>query len=195
MYEPKSFDALLGTEGFSDALLTNHFALYKGYVTNTNKLIDMFSVLRNEEKTGTPEYAELTRRFGWEYNGMRLHEYYFENIVKERANRNENAPLARALTEQYGSLQHWEKNFRATGALRGIGWTILYKDSKTGNLFNTWVTEHDMGHLAGATPLLVLDVFEHAYISDYGLKRADYINAFMNAVNWEIVEQRFDAAH
>ena len=193
MYEPTSFDALLGTEGFSDPLLNNHFTLYKGYVTNTNKLSDTLQTLLKEEKNATPDYAELKRRFGWEYNGMRLHEYYFGNMSKERHEKNTDSPLASVLAEQFGSLEQWEKDFHSTGALRGIGWTILYKDQLKGRLFNTWVTEHDMGHLAGATPLLVLDVFEHAYISDYGLKRADYIEAFMNAIDWSVVEQRFSA--
>lgn len=191
MYEPKSFDHLLGTPGFSNPLLTNHFSLYQGYVTNTNKLAEILHSLLREEKTTTPEYAELKRRFGWEYNGMRLHEYYFGNITKESSERNPNSPLLQNLQAQFGSYEQWEKDFRATGAMRGIGWTILYKDLETGNLFNTWVTEHDTGHLSGTSPLLVLDVFEHAYVSDYGLKRTDYINAFMQAIDWNVAEERF----
>ncbi|MBI5152930.1 MAG: superoxide dismutase [Parcubacteria group bacterium] len=191
MYQQKSFDHLLGTPGFSDTLLTNHFTLYRGYVTNTNKLSDTLKTLLQEDKGGTPEYAELKRRLGWEYNGMRLHEYYFGNMSQQPKARDANFPLRTALQEQFQSYELWEKDFRNTGSMRGIGWTILYKDMGTGNLFNTWVTEHDMGHLSGATPLLVLDVFEHAYTLDYGLKRADYINAFMNAIDWNIVEQRY----
>ncbi len=192
MYQPKTFDHLLGTPGFSDALLTNHFTLYQGYVTNTNKLSGALAQLLAEDKSGTPEYTELKRRFGWEYNGMRLHEYYFENMSRESKTRDANSLLSKALQEQFQSYELWEKDFRGTGAMRGIGWTILYKDMATGNLFNVWVTEHDMGHLSGATPLLVLDVFEHAYTLDYGIKRADYINAFMDTIDWNIVEQRFE---
>jgi len=191
MYQPKSFDHLIGTPGFSDSLLTNHFMLYQGYVTNTNNLSVALAQLLIENKVAAPEYAELKRRFGWEYNGMRLHEYYFENMSRESKTRNTNSPLSKALQEQFQSYELWEKDFRATGAMRGVGWTILYKDMQTGNLFNTWITEHDMGHLSGALPLLVLDVFEHAYVLDYGIKRADYLNAFMNAVDWDTVEQRF----
>ncbi|MEK7498434.1 MAG: Fe-Mn family superoxide dismutase [Patescibacteria group bacterium] len=192
MYQPKSFDHLLGTPGFSDSLLTNHLALYQGYVTNTNRLSGTLVTFLKEDKSATPEYAELKRRFGWEYNGMRLHEYYFENMSQQPKTRDTDSSLSKTLQEQFGSYELWEKDFRSTGAMRGIGWTILYKDLETGNLFNTWVTEHDMGHLVGATPLLVLDVFEHAYMLDYGIKRADYINAFMNAIDWTIVEQRHD---
>jgi len=89
-------------------------------------------------------------------------------------------------------MEDWEKDFRATGTMRGIGWTILYWDSEAKRLFNVWVNEHDVGHFAGCTPLLVLDVFEHAYVTDYGLKRADYIEAFMNAVDWNTVQKRFN---
>lgn len=202
MYQPKSFDHLLGTPGFSDALLTNHFALYRGYVANTNKLAEMLTYLREKHPmtlAKSLEYAELKRRFGWEYNGMRLHEYYFENISKkeEECIPNVDSLFAEALGKHFGghedwAYENWRIDFLATGAMRGIGWVILYKDMETGNLFNTWVTEHDMGHLSGAVPLLVLDVFEHAYALDYGINRADYLEAFMSAINWNTVEKRFN---
>ncbi|MBI5421060.1 MAG: superoxide dismutase [Parcubacteria group bacterium] len=199
MYQPKSFDHLMGTPDFSDALLANHFALYKGYVTNVNKLTELLATFQTMEKKRALEYSELKRRFGWEYNGMRLHEYYFENIVhdEEKNAPNVDSKLAEALGKYFGghedwAYENWKEDFGATGEMRGIGWAILYKDRETGNLFNTWVTEHDMGHLAGATPLVVLDVFEHAYMLDYGIKRVDYVNAFMNAINWEVVEKRFN---
>ena len=192
-YEPKDFSRLLGTQGFSDTILNNHFTLYQGYVTNVSKLSESLAKLSSEGKNTTPEYAEQKRRFGWEWDGMRLHEYYFGNMTKDKVMKNTDAGLHKALTEQFGSLENWEKDFRATGAMRGIGWTILYHDHFSKKLFNVWVNEHDIGHLAGAHPLLALDVFEHAYVLDYGLKRADYIEAFMNAVDWSVVEKRFEA--
>jgi Fe-Mn family superoxide dismutase len=190
-YEPKDFSRLIGTAGFSDTILNNHFTLYQGYVTNVNKLSDNLKALVENDKTGTPEYAEMKRRFGWEWNGFRLHEYYFGNMIKGGSSRPTDSVLAKSLTEQFGSIDTWEKDFRATGAMRGIGWTILYSDPQAKRLFNVWVNEHDMGHLAGCKPLLALDVFEHAYVLDYGLKRADYIEAFMASVDWAIVEERF----
>jgi Fe-Mn family superoxide dismutase len=191
MYEPKKFDRLFGTPGFSDAILKNHFALYEGYVANVNKIADQLAKAPFENKFSTPEYNELKRRFGWEWNGMRLHEFYFENISKENKKITDNSQLTTALTEQFGSYDNWLKDFKATGTMRGIGWTVLYRDSSDNRLFNAWVEEHAMGHLAGCVPLLVLDVFEHAYVLDYGLKRAEYIEAFLNAVDWRIVSQRF----
>lgn len=187
-YATKKFDHLLGLTGLSDALLTNHFTLYEGYVKNTNALLEL---LKSKEP-GTPEYSELTRRFGWEWNGMRLHELYFENISKTPTSLSSGG-LKEKIESTYGSLENWQKNFLAIGAMRGIGWVVLTKDTETGELFNIWVNEHDGGHLAGTTPLLVMDVFEHAFMLDYGTKRADYLSVFINAVDWKTVESRFGA--
>jgi len=185
-YEPKNFDNLLGTKGLSDTLLKNHFTLYQGYVTNTNKLADALNAMQKEGKTGTPEYAEFKRRFGWEFNGMRLHEYYFGNMVKGGKPIDRNTNFFKKIVEDFGSFENWEKDFRAVGAMRGIGWVILYYDDTADRLFNTWINEHDAGHLCGASPMLVMDVFEHAYLTDYGIKKADYIEAFFKAIDWTI---------
>jgi len=189
-YEQKNFESLLGTKGLSDALLKNHFTLYQGYVTNTNKVSDALNSLAKEGKAATPEYAELKRRFGWEWNGMRLHELYFGNMVKGGKPIDKNSNLSKKMAADFGSYENWEKDFRATGALRGIGWIVLYHDVASGRLFNTWINEHDVGHLSGATPLLIMDVFEHAYMVDYGLKKADYIEAFFKAIDWTAVVTR-----
>ncbi len=193
-YEARNFENLLGTEGFSNTLLNNHFTLYKGYVTNTNKLAEILDTMLKEGKVTTPEYAELTRRFGWEFNGMRLHEYYFDNMVKGGSTAEMGSPLVTRITQEFGSFETWEKDFKGTGSMRGIGWTILYYDSISKNLFNVWVNEHDVGHLSGCTPLLIMDVFEHAFITDYQLKRADYIEAFTKAIHWKTLGDRFKAA-
>ena len=190
-YQPKNFENLLGIPGLSDTLLKNHFTLYQGYVTNTNKLADSLDVLVKEGKTATPEYAELRRRFGWEFNGMRLHELYFENMAKGGVALDKTSALASKINESFGSFEVWEKDFKALGAVRGIGWAVLYFDAEAGRLFNVWVNEHDVGHLAGAKPILVLDVFEHAYMLDYGIKRADYLEAFFKAINWGAVSARY----
>ena len=189
MYEAKNFEALLGTEGFSDILLRNHFTLYEGYVSNTNKLVDL---LRTVE-LGTPAWNELKRRFGWEWNGMRLHELYFGNMISGGAKIDEKGDLAKKIKEDFGSIDAWEKDFRATGAMRGIGWVALARDTETGRLFNVWVNEHDGGHLAGASTILIMDVFEHAFAIDYGLKRTDSIEAFWKAIDWGVVSERFVA--
>jgi Fe-Mn family superoxide dismutase len=192
-YQAKSYNHLIGMEGFSKQLLENHFTLYQGYVTNTNKLVDILTQMLKDGKTGTPEYAELKRRFGWEFNGMRLHEFYFDNLGGKEPLESKSA-LRGAIEKQFGSFANWEADFRAAGSMRGIGWTLLYLDSTNGVLYNEWINEHDMGHLAGCTPIVVLDVFEHAFMIDYGLKRADYIAAFMKNINWKEAAARFDKA-
>ena len=188
-YTAKDYSKLIGIKGFSETLLKNHFTLYQGYVANTNKVWDALQAMLKDGKTATPEYAELKRRFGWEFNGMRLHELYFENLGGNGA-MSKSGKLANLLPGGFGSVEAWEKDFRATGAMRGIGWVVLYQDDKTGWLFNQWISEHDGGHPAGCRPLLIMDVFEHAYMLDYGLKKADYIEAFFKNINWEAVEAR-----
>jgi len=190
IYEPKDYTSLLGTSGFSDDLLKNHFRLYGGYVANTNKLLDLLK----ETEPGTPQFAELKRRFGWEFNGMRLHELYFENMSKKPVELGDDSLLYKKMKEVFGSGEGCEKDFKATGAMRGIGWTILAYDKEGDRLFNIWINEHDAGYLAGASPILVMDVFEHAYVLDYGLKRADYIDAFISTIDWSVVENRFGSA-
>ena len=190
-YQTKDFSNLLGMPGFSDNLLKNHFILYNGYVTNTNKLTDTLLTITKEGKAGTPEYAELKRRFGWEFNGMRLHEYYFGNMIKGGKPLDKGSKIAKKIAEDFGSYEAWEADFKGTGAMRGIGWVILYFDPETKRLFNVWINEHDVGHLAGGISLLVMDVFEHAYMLDYGTNKADYIKTFFNNIDWNAVEKRF----
>ncbi|HCC68482.1 MAG TPA: superoxide dismutase [Nitrospiraceae bacterium] len=188
-YSAKDYSKLIGMEGFSETLLKNHFTLYQGYVTNTNKLLDTLEQMLKDGKTGIPEYAELKRRLGWEFNGMRLHEYYFENLGgKEGINRN--GRLAKKISEDFGSYEAWEKDFKAVGAMRGIGWAVLYQDITNGKLINFWINEHDVSHPAGCNPVLIMDVFEHAFMIDYGLKRADYIEAFFKNIDWKVAESR-----
>jgi Fe-Mn family superoxide dismutase len=151
--------------------------------------MDTLAAMLKDGKTGTPEYAELKRRLGWEFNGMRLHEYYFENLGGKKA-LDMAGKLSKKLAEDFGSYEAWLQDFKGTGAMRGIGWAILYQDNMSGKLINQWINEHDVGHPAGCVPILILDVFEHAYMVDYGLKRADYIEAFLKNVNWTAAESR-----
>jgi len=189
MYTTKDYSKLIGMEGFSETLIKNHFTLYQGYVTNTNKVLDTLTQMVKEDEAGTPEFAELKRRLGWEFNGMRLHEYYFENLGGKDELKKDGR-LATKFAEDFGSYEAWEKEFKAVGAMRGIGWAVLYQDPFNGRLMNFWINEHDAGHPAGGNPVLVLDVFEHAFMIDYGLKRPDYITAFFRNINWVNVEGR-----
>jgi Fe-Mn family superoxide dismutase len=193
LYSVQDFTRLLGTPGFSDALLTQHFELYKGYVKNANALHDELEAA-TPSKPPAPRWSELKRRFGWEWNGMRLHEMYFANLTKGRVNLGKVAGLGAQIIRDFGSLEAWEKEFRATGSLRGIGWAALVWDTEASRLFNVWIDEHDRGQLAGCAVLLLMDVFEHAYMPDYGTKRAEYIDAFLAAADWDLATHRFEVA-
>jgi len=188
-YTAKDYAKLIGMAGFSETLLKNHFTLYQGYVTNTNKVLDALAAMLKEGKMGTPEFAELKRRLGWEFDGMRLHEYYFENLGGKTA-LDPAGKLGKKIVESFGSYEAWEKDFKAVGMMRGIGWAVLYQDVANGQLINFWVNEHDGGHPAGGQPVLIMDVFEHAFMIDYGLKRADYIEAFFKNIDWTAAEAR-----
>ncbi len=189
-YQAKDYSYLFGMPGFSDQLLKIHFQLYQGYVKNTNWLLTRLKELDLQDRDQTYEYGALKRRVAWEFDGMRLHELYFDNLGGT-ALLDKSTQLYQRIVKDFGSFEAWKKGFIATGMIRGIGWVILYRDPQNGRLFNTWVNEHDLGHLAGGTPLLVMDVFEHAYITQYGLDRTKYINAFFANINWEKTLKRY----
>jgi len=188
-YTAKDYSGLIGMTGFSETLLKNHFTLYQGYVTNTNKVLDTLSAMLKEGKTGAYEFAELKRRLGWEFNGMRLHEYYFENLGG-KSGIDGKGKLEKKIADNFGSYEMWEKDFKAVGTMRGIGWAVLYQDTTDGSLINFWINEHDVAHPVGCVPILIMDVFEHAFMIDYGLKRADYVESFFKNINWAAAEAR-----
>lgn len=186
-YVAKDYSSLIGMPGFSDDLLKMHFKLYEGYVKNAN---DLMSKLQTLSGSNTYEYGALKRRFGWEFDGMRLHELYFDNLGGN-ASVDPKSSLYLALASQFGSFEKWKKDFIATGTMRGIGWALLYLDPEADRLMNVWINEHDTGHLATGQPLLIMDVFEHAYMPQYGLDKAKYIDAFFNNIDWDIVTKRY----
>lgn len=190
-YMAQDFSYLLGMKGFSDKALNMHFTLYQGYVKNTNLLLALLDGYAREDKQNTPEYAEIKRRLGWEFDGMRLHELYFKNMTKDHQELSQNSALYKQIQRDFGSYDSWKKDFIATGKMRGIGWVVLYYDPRYHRLINVWVGEHDIGNLATAHPILIMDVWEHAYLIDYGLQRADYITAFFNNIDWDVVSARF----
>lgn len=190
-YSPKKWD-LSGLKGISDATLEMHFALYEGYVKNTNLLIEQTGELRkNGEGLGAnPKFAELVRRMGWEFNGMRLHELYFDNMTKAPSDLTPGR-LYNALGEGYGDIESWKKDFFAVGGMRGVGWAIAFQDPANGQISNHWIELHQDGNLAGFQPIVVMDCWEHAFIKDYKpSERAKYIEAFYSNLNWPACEAR-----
>lgn len=190
-FKAKDFSTLIGMPGFESGPLETHFKLYQGYVNRTNQLLGILKDMRMDDEQNTPCYADIKRRLMWEYDGMRLHEMYFENLGGHGTTLDPNSPLYRELVAEYGSYADWEIDFKATGMMRGIGWVILVRDPKSGRLLNAWIQEHDHGHLAGGEPILVMDVWEHAYLCQWGLDRKAYIDTFFKNINWPVVEKRF----
>lgn len=188
-YVAKDYSYLLGMEGFNDQLLQGHFKLYNNYVANVNKIIEILDDYASGNKKFDFTYGALKMRFNWELDGLLLHELYFDNLGG-KGSLNSKSPIYQKIVADFGSFEAWKNDFIATGSIRGIGYSILYYDPNGHRLFNIWVNEHDAGHLAGAVPLLVMDVFEHAYMPQYGLDKAKYIEAFFQNINWDVVEQR-----
>jgi len=190
-YVTKDFSHLKALKGISDQTLAIHLALYAGYVKNTNLLNEKLAALAAAGNAGSPEYAELKRRLGFEYNGMRLHELYFGNLTAGRSTLRAGSRLAKVLSLSFGSVEAWREDFSKLGALRGVGWAVLFQDPFTGALSNHWITLHEEGSVAGFVPVLVMDVWEHAWLLDY--KPADrprYIEAFFSNVDWSVVGRR-----
>lgn len=193
-YTPKKWP-LAGLQGISDNTLQVHFGLYEGYVKNTNLLNEQ---LAEQLSAGTaaganPHFAEITRRLGFEYNGMRLHEYYFDNMTA-KAGGTPSSTLQSALGATYGDFETWKKDFMAVGGMRGVGWAIAYQDPHTGRITNHWVTLHEDGNVAGFNPILVMDAWEHAFLLDYKpAERPKYIESFFANIDWAVVESRLSA--
>jgi Fe-Mn family superoxide dismutase len=191
----KKFD-LNGLQGISDHTLEVHFGLYEGYVKNANLLDEKIAdMVKNGKASGAdPNFAELTRRLGFEYNGVVLHEYYFENLTKNAGGAPASA-VKDILAEPFGDFDLWRKDFSAVGGMRGVGWAIAYYDPRRGCVSNNWVTLHEDGNIAGFVPLLVMDVWEHAFILDYKpSERPKYIEAFLANVDWNVVGKRLETA-
>jgi Fe-Mn family superoxide dismutase len=196
-YQARQFD-LSGLKGISDQTLEMHFKLYEGYVKETNKLTEKIGEFLQDGKVDQeemPAYSELTRRLGFEYNGMVLHEYYFANMKRDGAGDPQGNSNFHKLAEQsFGSYDIWKADFVGIGKMRGVGWAICYQDPSNGRLSNHWITLHQIGNVAGFTPVLVMDVWEHAYLLDYKpAERPKYIEAFFSNIDWNAVEERLKA--
>jgi Fe-Mn family superoxide dismutase len=190
-YTPKSWN-LAGLAGITDRTLETHFGLYEGYVKNTNLLNEQLAevVKTGRGEAANPHFAELTRRLGFEYNGMRLHELYFENLTTNGGGAPQ-AAMRDAFAASFGDVESWKRDFVGTAGMRGVGWAIAYQDPRTGMISNHWITLHEAGHPAGFTPILVLDVWEHAFMLDYKpSERGKYIDAFFANVDWGAVTAR-----
>ncbi len=190
-YQPRPFVLEAGLPGLSKELLGEHLALYKGYVARTNALL---RELAGAEKAASavPATQELRRRLGFEFSGMRLHELYFAMLRDKGAAPGATHPLQQAIAAGWGSFEAWWAAFKTTCTMPGIGWGALVKDPLTGRLMNAWFQDHENDIPVGTVPILVVDVWEHAYLRDYGATaRAKYVDAIRPLIDWGVVEKRF----
>ncbi|MBI4347370.1 MAG: superoxide dismutase [Elusimicrobia bacterium] len=188
-YQPRAELRPKGLDGISEEQIKQHWKLYEAYVDNVNELNRSIATLIEDGKFG-PEYSELKRRLGFEYNGMILHEHYFSILRKGSKAPGPGGELGRAFEESFGGFESWKKEFTAIGKMRGIGWAILYFDPLHDVFSNHWITLHEEGHPAGFVPILVMDVWEHAYMVDWGTDgKPDYIETFFRNVHWAKVEE------
>lgn len=194
-YKVKDFSYLVKDENGNDIKIGEistkafamHLKLYEGYVNNANAILVKLSSNESAVKVGTPEWNELNRRFGWEWNGMRNHELFFESLSTAPSTTNPEQLLTTSIGIDFPT---WKKDFEAMCKIRGIGWAMLVQDKRTKELMNIWVNEHDAGMLSDVNIILNFDMFEHAYISDFGTDRQKYLDSLWEHVNWEVVRSR-----
>lgn len=194
IYNARQFN-LSGLNGISDKTLEMHFKLYEGYVKQTNLLNEKISEFLKDGKIDheeMPAYSEITRRLGFEFNGMVLHEYYFDNLKKGGGgDAKATSSFFQAAESSFGSYDLWKADFVGIGNMRGVGWAMCDQDPTNGRLSNHWITLHEVGSVAGFTPILVMDVWEHAFLLDYKpAERPKYIEAFFSNIDWSSVEGR-----
>lgn len=177
--------------GLSAKQIEAHLKLYAGYIKNVNAINSKVDEYKKDSETNAIALSELMRRYGFEWNGMRLHEIYFSGLGGDGSIAGK---LADALAAQYGTLDSWKAEVKAMAMMRGIGWVLLVHDETSNVLKNIWVSDHEVGHLAGANVLFALDVWEHAYLLDYlPAQRADYVAAVFANLNWSAAEARYQA--
>jgi Fe-Mn family superoxide dismutase len=189
-------------KGISAKNIEEHLKLYAGYVKNSNLIIEKIGELSKDSNPSTPLGAgnayvmgELQRRFGFEFNGMRNHEYYFKSLEGGAKNLPANSELKKAIEKQAPSFEVWLGGFKALAMTRGIGWAILYYDKQTEQLMHTWVDEQHLGQLNGLNWILGIDMWEHAFVYDYPTsEKKKYVEAFFENLNWEVVEENFKKA-
>jgi len=180
-------------EGIGEKNIEEHLKLYKGYVNNSNIIFNKLHELKNDPEKNAVLLAELQRRFGFEFGGVRNHEYYFSSLSGGAKEVNKEGALYKKIVEDWGSFENFLEHFKFVALTRGVGWAMLYFDKLTDKLMITWVDEQHIGHLAGCQIILALDMWEHAYYLDYTpAEKKNYIEAFFKNLNWSVVEENFN---
>lgn len=193
-FTPKTFN-IPELSGISAKNIEEHLKLYKGYVTSANLIFNKLSELKSDPEKNGYIMAELQRRFSFEFDGMRNHEYYFHSFEGGAKDLPEGSELKSQIEKDWGSFENFMGHFKFVAMTRGVGWAILYFDKITNKLLISWVEEQHLGHLTGLSPVLTLDMWEHSYVYDYPTsEKKKYVEAFFANLNWEVIEENFKNA-
>jgi len=181
-------------KGISERMLAEHLKLYNGYVAKSNEIVDKLAsgtVDLSKSAATYSEFRALKLEQTFNGNGMYLHQFYFENLSDNGGQAE--GEVKKEIEKNFGSFEKWKDEFVATG-MAGRGWAVLGLNLEDGKLYNLLYDAHNIGGFVTLVPILVLDVFEHAYFIDYGTNRKDYINAYLNLINWSVVQKRLEKA-
>lgn len=191
-FEEQKFDIPTGLKGISQKNIEEHLKLYAGYVKHSNLILEKIDEMSADSEKNAYALGELQRRFGFEFDGMRNHEYYFRSFEGGPAAVTNAEKLRDAIEDEFDDFDIWLARFQATALTRGIGWAILYYDPKTKRLLNAWIDEQHLGHLTGLSPVLALDMWEHSYVADYQPSgKKQYVQDFFENLNWEVIERNY----
>jgi Fe-Mn family superoxide dismutase len=180
-YKVREFD-FSRVEGISREALQDHLGLYKGYVENTNSLL---------KEVGHQGGKDAEHRLAFEFNGMKLHELFFETLGGPGSAMTPSGVLAEAMDITYGGAKGWRERFLAVARTRGIGWVMSARETATNRLFTFWIDEHHFGLPANLEPVILLDLWEHAYLRDFGVKgREEFVEVVLRNLDWSVIEQR-----
>ncbi len=194
-YEAAEFNLPAELKGLSAKQIEVHLGLYKGYVTHVNKLGEHIKQISAAGDDMSYAMTELNRRLGFEFGGMRMHEYYFEQFENGAQDIDDSSTFGTFIKENMGGVEGLKKGIKMTTMSRGIGWTILYWDTRANTPQIGWVSDHELGTLAGLPILLAIDMWEHAFMVDYmPAEKEAYVEAVFSNLNWSVVEARYDQA-
>lgn len=181
--------------GISAKSVEEHLKLYQGYVKHANLILEKIAEYKKDAEKNAYALAEIMRRFGFEYNGMRNHEIYFASLEGGSAALAEGSALAQAIADEWGSFDAWLAEFKSIALTRGVGWAMLYYDRADGRLLNAWIDEQHLGQLQDCALVLGLDMWEHSFVADYQPSgKKQYVEDFFKNVNWGVIENNFKKA-
>lgn len=197
-FEEQKFD-IGELKGISAKNIEEHLKLYAGYVKHANLITEKIGELMSDQDPSTSSgqgnayvLGELQRRFGFEFNGMRNHEYYFKSLEGGSRMLTENSELKKKIEVQAPSFEAWLSGFKTLAMTRGVGWAVLGYDKHTDQLVHIWIDEQHLGQLNGVEWILGLDMWEHAFVYDYPTsEKKKYVEAFFENLNWEVIEENF----